>query len=301
MAKNRTNKTQDTTKAITEQAVKTPETEQAVKTPETIDEMFKLGSKTVETGRGIHGAAELNAYAATLARKTIETAMTRIKAGQAEGADAQTVIEAKDIKSRMDEVLDIGEYSSTVSLIEMLNNEPIKCDALAACTEDELARLLESRRSDRSKTKKKGLRTSAVIMLQFFAATIAEIAIRNQSGKAYVASNGSSFNANELALDQDALNKKIRSLQSKQSNLRRALKYIPDGVEAPEREQLKQVQAQIAELQSKRTGASTRTVTTTVPSKADLSAAIASMTEEEKLALIAQLQSAAAQTQQATA
>ena len=149
--------------------------------------------------------------------------------------------------------------------------------------------MLESRRSDRSKTKKKGLRTNVVVMLTYFAAVIAEMAIRAASGKEYVAQSANTIDVEALALDQEALNKKIRSLQSKQSNLRRALKYIPDDTDAPERDELKRVQAQIEELQSRRTS-TVKTVSTKVPSAEVLKKAIASMSEEEKLALIAQLQ-----------
>lgn len=247
-----------------------------------VAEVFNLGGNatTTSTGRGINGAIELNTYAQGEARRLIDAAMDKVKEEAAEGLTT-----TKDI---IDEALDSGTYASACNLIETIIGTP-QCGALADCTDDELSRLLESRRSDRSKTKKKGLRTSVVVMLTYFAAVIAEMAIRAASGKEYVAQSANTIDVEALALDQEALNKKIRSLQSKQSNLRRALKYIPDDTDAPEREELKRVQAQIEELQSRRTS-TVKTVTTKVPSAEVLKKAIAAMSEEDKQALIAQLQ-----------
>lgn len=247
-----------------------------------VAEVFNLGGNTTtSTGRGINGAIELNNYAQSEARRLIDAAMDKVKEEAAEGLTTT--------KDMIDEALDSGTYASACNLIETVIGAP-QCGALAACTDDELSRLLESRRSDRSKTKKKGLRTNVAVMLTYFAAVIAEMAIRAASGKEYVAqSAATTIDVEALALDQEALNKKIRSLQSKQSNLRRALKYIPDDTDAPERDELKRVQAQIEELQSRRTS-TVKTVSTKVPSAEVLKKAIASMSEEEKQALMEQLQ-----------
>ena len=246
-----------------------------------VAEVFNLGGNTTtSTGRGINGAIELNNYAQSEARRLIDEAMAKVKKEAAEGLTTT--------KDMIDEALDSGTYSSACNLIEAVIGTP-QCGALAECTEDELSRLLESRRSDRSKTKKKGLRTNVAVMLTYFAAVIAEMAIRAASGKEYVAQSTNAIDVEALALDQEALNKKIRSLQSKQSNLRRALKYIPADTDAPERDELKRVQAQIEELQSRRTS-TVKTVTTKVPSAEVLKKAIAAMSEEEKQALMEQLQ-----------
>ena len=246
-----------------------------------VAEVFNLGGNTTtSTGRGINGAIELNNYAQSEARRLIDAAMDKVKEEAAEGLTTT--------KDMIDEALDSGTYSSACNLIEAVIGTP-QCCALAECTDDELSRLLESRRSDRSKTKKKGLRTNVAVMLTYFAAVIAEMAIRAASGKEYVAQSANTIDVEALALDQEALNKKIRSLQSKQSNLRRALKYIPADTDAPERDELKKVQAQIEELQSKRTS-TVKTVTTKVPSAEVLKKAIAAMSEEEKKALMEQLQ-----------
>lgn len=248
-----------------------------------VAEVFNLGGNTTttSTGRGINGAIELNNYAQSEARRLIDAAMDKVKEEAAEGLTTT--------KDMIDEALDSGTYSSACNLIETVIGAP-QCGALAECTDDELSRLLESRRSDRSKTKKKGLRTNVAVMLTYFAAVIAEMAIRAASGKEYVAqSAATTIDVEALALDQEALNKKIRSLQSKQSNLRRALKYIPADTDAPERDELKRVQAQIEELQSRRTS-TVKTVTTKVPSAEVLKKAIAAMSEEEKRALMEQLQ-----------
>lgn len=257
-------------------AVETPVAEMGVA------EVFNLGGNatTTSTGRGINGAIELNNYAQSEARRLIDAAMDKVKEEAAEGLTTT--------KDMIDEALDSGTYSSACNLIETVIGTP-HCGALAECTDDELSRLLESRRSDRSKTKKKGLRTNVAVMLTYFAAVIAEMAIRAASGKEYVAQSAATIDVEALALDQEALNKKIRSLQSKQSNLRRALKYIPADTDAPERDELKRVQAQIEELQSRRTS-TVKTVATKVPSAEVLKKAIASMSEEEKQALMEQLQ-----------
>ncbi len=248
-----------------------------------VAEVFNLGGNatTTSTGRGINGAIELNNYAQSEARRLIDAAMDKVKEEAAEGLTTT--------KDMIDEALDSGTYASACNLIETVIGAP-HCGALTECTDDELSRLLESRRSDRSKTKKKGLRTNVAVMLTYFAAVIAEMAIRAASGKEYVAqSAATTIDVEALALDQEALNKKIRSLQSKQSNLRRALKYIPADTDAPERDELKRVQAQIEELQSRRTS-TVKTVSTKVPSAEVLKKAIASMSEEEKRALMEQLQ-----------
>lgn len=248
-----------------------------------VAEVFNLGGNatTTSTGRGINGAIELNNYAQSEARRLIDAAMDKVKEEAAEGLTTT--------KDMIDEALDSGTYASACNLIEAVIGTP-QCGALTECTDDELSRLLESRRSDRSKTKKKGLRTNVAVMLTYFAAVIAEMSIRAASGKEYVAqSAAATIDVEALALDQEALNKKIRSLQSKQSNLRRALKYIPADTDAPERDELKRVQAQIEELQSRRTS-TVKTVSTKVPSAEALKKAIASMSEEEKRALMEQLQ-----------
>lgn len=247
-----------------------------------VAEVFNLGGNatTTSTGRGINGAIELNNYAQSEARRLIDAAMDKVKEEAAEGLTTT--------KDMIDEALDSGTYASACNLIETVIGAP-QCGALTECTDDELSRLLESRRSDRSKTKKKGLRTNVAVMLTYFAAIIAEMAIRAASGKEYVAQSAATIDVEALALDQEALNKKIRSLQSKQSNLRRALKYIPADTDAPERDELKRVQAQIEELQSRRTS-TVKTVSTKVPSAEVLKKAIAAMSEEEKKALMEQLQ-----------
>ena len=228
---------------------------------------------TGTAGRNIPGAIELNTKAQAMARDLLK-AVTK---------EPELIPLATQMQR--------GEYLDAVALIEkVFTPEELTLEALNKCSEDELARLLESRRSDRSKSKKKGLGYAAPL-LAYIAAVIAEMLVRKASGREYAAPNATgSLDLEALKNDQVALNKKIRSLQSKQSNLKRQGAFAPDTWEGWK--QLEEVKAQIAELTALRTNTTTRTVTAKVPSQADIAQAIANMSEEDKLALIAQLQAA---------
>lgn len=108
-------------------------------------------------------------------------------------------------------------------------------------------RLLESRRSDRSKTKSKGLNQMKNLH-SFISAGYAEMLVRAAWNKPYQAT-GTEINMNDLASDQDALNRKIRSLQSKQTRLGKTAPFVPEDARA-----LEEVRNEIERLKSLRVG-----------------------------------------------
>lgn len=148
-------------------------------------------------------------------------------------------------------VLDEGDADKTIELIDsVFDEETIKADAqfMTDATVKELERLLESRRSDRSKAKAKGPRKSLQHAQAFISAMYAELLVREILGKPYEATG--SINIDELGADQDALNRKIRSLQSKQTRLGKIAKYDTEAAA-----ELADVQDEIERLKSLRVGA----------------------------------------------
>lgn len=116
---------------------------------------------------------------------------------------------------------------NTADLIELINlaysPDDIKADAyfLNAASPEDLDGMLESRRSDRSKTKSKGL-TKMSTILSYIAAMYAELLIRETTGKPYQ----SNLTTEQFSSDdRDAITRKIKSLQSKQSRLSKLAAY----------------------------------------------------------------------------
>lgn len=152
--------------------------------------------------------------------------------------------------------------------------------------ESNLKGLLESRRSDRSKSKKKlstldGFR-------KYVAAWIAEVAVREALGLQYKAPSEATDYGSFESDDYEVITRKIKSLQSKKCRVKATLKYV----ESEELQlELQEIQAEIDRLNAMR-GVSTRVKSTdTVKSVSldDLRSVIAGMSDEEKAALMAQL------------
>jgi len=137
-------------------------------------------------------------------------------------------LELKELANKM--MID-GIPSDLISLINLtITEDDIKEDAklLSTASEEELSRLLESRRSDRSKLKAKGLRTSLDVTTGYIAAMYAELLVREAWNKPYAAADTTVFDSD----DQDAIKKKIKSLQSKKCRLAKTAEYVPaDKVE----------------------------------------------------------------------
>ena len=136
-------------------------------------------------------------------------------------------------------VLDEGQTQDVINLIyQVFGEDDIKKESkfLAEADEDQLSRLLESRRSDRSKAKSKGPRTSVQVAQTFIGSMYAELLVREAWNKPYKATN-QELDFDELKEDQDALNRKIRSLQSKKSRLRKTAEFVEaDQIELDETE-----------------------------------------------------------------
>lgn len=150
-------------------------------------------------------------------------------------------------------VLDDGQAVDVFELLEtVIGKDVISDDAqfMADGSPDVLDRLLESRRSDRSKTKAKGLRKSMDICLNYFSAAYAELLVRSAMKKPYEATG------NDLdETDKDAISRKVKSLQSKQSRLSQIAKYDPS-----KQAELDAVKDEIARLNNLR-GTSVKTST----------------------------------------
>lgn len=147
-------------------------------------------------------------------------------------------------------MLATGNVDTLLGLIhDVFTDETIKEDAafMEHATEEELAKMLESQRSNRSKAKRSGLNTMTNV-LGFISAMYAELMIRSVSGKAYNASgNKLTDDRSELAADNELLTKKINSLASKKSRLSKLAIY-----DASAKAELEQVEAELKELRGLR-------------------------------------------------
>ena len=140
-------------------------------------------------------------------------------------------------------MVDNGNVQDLIDLIKAVySDEDIKTDAevLDGCDEQQLDRLLESRRSDRSKAKSKGLRQTYSACVTYISAMYAELLIRQKTGKPY-----QSVTATEAVdtTDMDAIKRRIKSLQTKTCRLRKLASY--DKAAADE---LADTEAEIARL-----------------------------------------------------
>ena len=148
-----------------------------------------------------------------------------------------------DLHPKAQKIMD-GNVQDCMNLInEIYDDSKLASDAefMKDAEDDVLDRLLESRRSDRSKTKAKGLNKNMTILVNYVAATYAEMLVRKVSGKQYNAtvSNGIEVDEN----DKEAIGRKIKSLQSKKSRLSKVAQYDPEA-----KAELDQVVADIARL-----------------------------------------------------
>lgn len=163
----------------------------------------------------------------------------------------RTVSKTPELHELANKILDDAQTQSIIDLIhQVFDEETMKQDAefLKGANENILSRLLESRRSDRSKAKSKGPRKSVQIAQTLFSAMYAELLVRMAGNKPYQTTK-TELDYDELKADQDALNRKIRSLQSKQSRLRKTAEFIDADAKA-----LEVVQDEIDRLKSLRVG-----------------------------------------------
>ena len=151
---------------------------------------------------------------------------------------------------------------------------------LLGCSEDDLPKMLESQRSNRSKAKKAGVRTKMTTCVAYVTAGLAEMLIRDAMGKPYQGTGRpESLDAAALAGDPEALRRRINSLASKKSRLTKLADY--DTKAATE---LAETENELAELRALRPE-KTKTVVSKSAQLATVREALRSLTEEELAAL----------------
>lgn len=183
-----------------------------------------------------------------------------ISTSNARAAELMRSVTTPELYELANLALDRAETQDVINLINAVFPEStIAADAeiLAGADEDQLSRLLESRRSDRSKAKSKGPRTNVGICQTFIGSMYAEMLVRLVWNKPFQTTlNETDYEG--LEADQEALNKKIRSLQSKQSRLRKTAEFVESDAA-----ELESVVAEIERLKSLRVNAgvvSTKTI-----------------------------------------
>ena len=151
---------------------------------------------------------------------------------------------------------------------------------LLGCSEDDLPKMLESQRSNRSKAKKAGVRAKMTTCVAYVTAGLAEMLIRDAMGKPYQGTGRpESLDAAALAGDPEALRRRINSLASKKSRLTKLADY--DTKAATE---LAETENELAELRALRPE-KTKTVVSKSAQLATVREALRSLTEEELAAL----------------
>lgn len=155
-------------------------------------------------------------------------------------------------------MMDSGDPADLVNLFNATGTmDHVAEDAVAlqGADEDTLKKMLESRRSDRSKSKKKGVRSHITVCKAYVGAFYAELVIREAMGKPYTGRTGvgaSVVNTEDL----DAVNRRIKSLQSKKCRLGKLAK----AGDAEAQAQLDETIAEIERLQAFRPATSTTVV-----------------------------------------
>lgn len=155
-------------------------------------------------------------------------------------------------------MMDSGDPADLLRLFEataVLKRVEADSVELAGCSEDELKRMLESRRSDRSKNKKKGVRSSIVTCRAYVAAFYAELVIRQAMGKPYTGRTGVATSELDTE-DLEAVNRRIKSLQSKKCRLGKLVKAGDEEAQS----ELDETIAEIERLQAFRPATSTTVV-----------------------------------------
>lgn len=156
---------------------------------------------------------------------------------------------------------------------------------LDGCPEDDLPKMLESQRSNRSKAKRTGL-TAMPKVIDYVASMVGELLIRERTGKAYATTGKLPTDHDELAADQETLVKRINSLASKKSRLTKLAAY-----DAKAKAELDEVEAELQELRALRPNKTKMTVKSIKLD--DVKAALAAMSDEEKASLLALMQQSA--------
>lgn len=129
-------------------------------------------------------------------------------------------------KSLLIAMIDSGKAEDLITLIDSAINsdDQVKdSEFLADCKENEFSKLLESRRSDRSKKFKLGARANVTNCQNYIAAMYAEVLIRKAWNKPYASSSQTAL-VDES--DLEAIKKKVKSLQSKKCRLAKTAEFV---------------------------------------------------------------------------
>ena len=165
---------------------------------------FNFGDSTVSSGRNqIEYTAQLNSISKQRATEALRIAST-----------------SPELFDKANNVFDGSDADELFSFLTAVVGNKMEDDIkfMETASENELSRLLESRRSDRSKQKAKGLKSSMNVALGYLAAGYAEMLVRKVWNKPYDSTN------NQIVVDTedlDAIKRKVKSLQSKKSRLGR--------------------------------------------------------------------------------
>lgn len=188
------------------------------------------------------------AYTDTLNSIAIERASDAIK----------TASQKPELFAVANAMMDSGDPADLQTLFEqtgVLDHVTEDAAALEGCDTETLKRMLESRRSDRSKCKKKGVRSSIVTCRAYVAAFYAELVIRQALNMPYTGRVGAA--AAELNTDDlDAVNRRIKSLQSKKCRLNK----LAAAGDAEAQTELDETIAEIERLRAFRPATSTTVV-----------------------------------------
>ena len=188
---------------------------------------FNFGTGTVSNGRNqIRFTAQLNSISNQRAQEALRTAS-----------------QDPELFKTANTVFDSGDANQLFDFLDKTVGHNLETDArfLDGATEKEFDSMLESRRSDRSKTKAKGPRSTMDLAIKYLATGYAEQLVRLAWNKPYEATNiGSDLDTTDV----DAINRKIKSLQSKKSRL---TKLVELGDETAQNE-YNQVVSEISRL-----------------------------------------------------
>lgn len=193
--------------------------------------------------------------------------------------------ERQDLADLANAMMDSGNPADLLTLINSIyDHETIVADAavLDGCSEEDLAKMLESQRSNRSKAKRAGLRAKLANTVAYISAMYAEMLIREKTGKVYNGSTAIELDMDALANDPEALKRKINSLASKKSRLAKVAQYDETA-----KAELDQVEADLASLRALRP-APTRTAVKSITTD-ELRKALAMLNPDEVPAEVLEL------------
>lgn len=197
----------------------------------------------------------------------------------------KTVADKQDAEliAKANQMMDTGSAETLFGLVQdVFGDERIveASQVLLGCAEDDMPKMLESQRSNRSKAKKAGIRSKMTNCVTYVSAGIAEMLLRQAMGKPYHGTGRTTeLDTEALTGDPEALRRRINSLASKKSRLSKLADY-----DVKARAELDEVEAQLAELRGLRPEKSKTVVAKSVQLKA-VREALQSLSAEELDAL----------------